>query len=114
VEADSLLLGDALELLRGLPDGRVDLVLTDPPYFLEGLDEGWDPEKVGKRTQSQAVSSLPSGMAFDPRQGRRLEDWYKKVSKEVYRVLKPGAFFLSFSSPRLVHRMGVAVEDAGF
>jgi len=32
----------------------------------------------------------------------------------VYRVLKPGAFCLSFCSPQLYHRMAVAVEDAGF
>jgi len=36
------------------------------------------------------------------------------IWKEVYRVLRPGAFCLSFCSPELYHRMAVAVEDAGF
>lgn len=38
-----------------------------------------------------------------------LETW-----QEVYRVLKPGAFVLSFCSPELYHRMAVTIEDAGF
>jgi site-specific DNA-methyltransferase (adenine-specific) len=37
-----------------------------------------------------------------------------KVSAEVFRVLKPGGFFVSFSQARLYHRMTVSVEDAGF
>jgi site-specific DNA-methyltransferase (adenine-specific) len=53
-------------------------------------------------------------MKFDPEQGRNLQRWYAVVSQKVYRVLKPGGFYLSFSSPRLVHRMAVAVEEAGF
>ena len=28
----SLFQGDCLEVMKGIPDGSVDLVLTDPPY----------------------------------------------------------------------------------
>ena len=106
--------GDALKLLGELPPSSVDLVLTDPPYFLDKMDGAWDPVLVRKNTRSQAVKNLPAGMRFDPDQGRRLQDWYVLVSREVYRVLKPGGFFLSFSAPRLAHRMAVAVEEGGF
>ena len=37
-----------------------------------------------------------------------------KVSTEVYRILKPGGFYISFSQGRLYHRMAVAIEDCGF
>ncbi len=106
--------GDALKLLDLLEPSSVDLVLTDPPYFLDKLDDGWDPVEVKKTTRSQVVRHLPAGMRFDPEQGRNLQRWYASVSQKVYRVLKPGGFYLSFSSPRLAHRMAVAVEDAGF
>lgn len=111
---NNIYLGDALKLLDRLEPETVDFVLTDPPYFLDKLDNNWNPEEVKKTTKGQAVKNLPGGMKFDPEQGRKLQSWYGEVSKKVYRVLKPGGFFLSFSSPRLVHRMAVAVEDAGF
>jgi len=34
--------------------------------------------------------------------------------KEVFRVMKPGAFLLSFAGTRTYHRMAVNIEDAGF
>ncbi len=110
----TLFSGDALEVLPLLEAESVDLVLTDPPYFLDGLDDAWNPGAVARRTRSQAVGHLPAGMRFDPEAGRRLQAWYGLVAKEVLRLLKPGGFFLSFASPRLAHRMAVAVEDAGF
>ena len=112
---DQIVCGDALEILPRLPANSVDLVLTDPPYFLDKLDNEWTPERAARRFyKSQAVFHLPPGMKFDPNQGRRMYEWYLEVSRELLRVLKPGGFFFSFSSPRLLHRMACAVEDAGF
>jgi site-specific DNA-methyltransferase (adenine-specific) len=34
LELDTVICGDALEVLREMPDKSVDMVLTDPPYFL--------------------------------------------------------------------------------
>ena len=55
----------------------------------------------------------------DPPYGMGMEHWDHSVPtveiwEEVLRVLKPGAFCLSFCSPQLYHRMATAVEDAGF
>ena len=55
----------------------------------------------------------------DPPYGMGMDKWDHAVPtidiwKEVYRVLRPGAFCLSFCSPELYHRMAVAIEDAGF
>ena len=36
---------DAVEFLRRLPDECIDAVVTDPPYFLDKLDDSWSPEK---------------------------------------------------------------------
>jgi site-specific DNA-methyltransferase (adenine-specific) len=112
---DQIICGDALEILPRLPAHSIDLVLTDPPYFLDKLDNEWTPERAARRFyKSQAAFHLPPGMKFDPNQGRRMYEWYLEVSRELLRVLKPGGFFFSFSSPRLLHRMACAVEDAGF
>lgn len=106
--------GDSLKTMAEIEDNSVDLVLTDPPYFLDKLDNNWDYEKVGKIDNQRTVTSLPAGMKFDRQQGKNFYEWYLLVSKEIFRVLKPGGFFFSFSSPRLYHRMASAIDDAGF
>jgi len=53
-------------------------------------------------------------MKFDREQGKRFYAWYIDISREIFRILKPGGFFFSFSSPRLYHRMASAIDDAGF
>lgn len=112
---NKIILGDAEAILPQIEDNSIDLVLTDPPYFLDKMDNNWDHKKVSAITDyCHVIKSLPPGMKFDKKQGRNFYEWYFKISKELYRVLKPGGFFFSFSSPRLYHRMVSAVEDAGF
>jgi site-specific DNA-methyltransferase (adenine-specific) len=55
----------------------------------------------------------------DPPYGMGMDEWDGDVPtveiwREVLRVLKPGAFCLSFCSPELYHRMATKVEEAGF
>jgi site-specific DNA-methyltransferase (adenine-specific) len=87
------------------------MVFTDPPYFLDGLGSDW---KGPDRGTSSVVAKLPKGMKFDRRQSTEFREFYSKISAEVFRVLKPGGAFLSFSSARLYHALATAVEDAGF
>lgn len=68
-----------------IPENSIDACITDPPYGMEIAGVGWD-HNVPPRATWEAV----------------------------YRVLKPGAFVLSFCAPEFYHRMAVAVEDAGF
>ena len=77
--------GDNLDHLKTLPEGGVDSVVTDPPYGIDYMASEWD-------------GSVPA-----------VDLW-----REVFRVLKPGGFLLSFGGTRTYHRMVVAVEDAGF
>jgi len=81
----NLLCGDNLDVLKTMSDNSVDACITDPPYGMDIADVGWDHD-------------VPP-----------VETW-----KEVLRVLKPGAFCLSFCSPELYHRMATKVDDAGF
>jgi site-specific DNA-methyltransferase (adenine-specific) len=81
----NLICSDNITAMRAMADNSVDACITDPPYGMEIAGVGWDHD-------------VPP-----------VETW-----KEVYRVLKPGAFVLSFCSPEFYHRMAVNVEDAGF
>lgn len=106
--------GDALSFLSKLNSNSIDIILTDPPYFLDKMDQHWSDKKVRSPKKPYAIKHLPAGMKFDREQGRKFYSWYFKISKEFFRVLKPGGFFFSFSSPRLYHRMTSAIDDAGF
>lgn len=108
-----LLVGDCRHLLREIERESVHLLITDPPYFLDGLDASWKKGAVEQRSTG-AVEGLPPGMKFDPRQGKVLQRFIAKVGRLVMPTLKPGAFAVWFSQPRLAHRMGVGLEDAGF
>lgn len=111
---DKIIPGDSLQILQQIPDNSIDIVLTDPPYFLDKLDNGWNFKKVNDKRNQQVVTSLPAGMKFDTKQGKNFYEWYYKISTEIFRLLKSGGFFFSFSSPRLYHRMCSAIDDAGF
>jgi site-specific DNA-methyltransferase (adenine-specific) len=77
------------------------------------MDNSWDDTKVSSNKYHHAVKSLPAGMKFDRQQGINFYRWFYQVSCEFLRILKPGGFLFSFSSPRLYHRMACAVDDAG-
>ena len=77
--------GDCIEVMRTLPAGSVDSIVTDPPYGLGFMGKKWD--------------NLPPG---------------KEWAEECLRVLKPGGHMLAFGGTRTWHRLAVAIEDAGF
>jgi len=97
-----------------LVDNSVSLVLTDPPYFIDGMDDGWDNEKLHKRVKKGVIGGLPVGQKFDITQGIRLQKFLSRVGEECVRVLKPGGFMLCFGQPRLIHRTAMALENASF
>ncbi|MBI2459145.1 MAG: site-specific DNA-methyltransferase [Parcubacteria group bacterium] len=111
---NKIICSDTLKLLPQIESDSIDVVLTDPPYFLDKLDNNWDYEAVSNQNNQYAIKSLPAGMKFDREQGKKFYAWYLKISEEIFRILKPGGFFFSFSSPRLYHRMASAIDDAGF
>lgn len=102
---------DAMNALGKLGGESVHLCVTDPPYFLDGLDSKW---RKGSQKKEGVIGSLPVGMRFDPKQGKNLQCFMQAISEKLINVLVPGAFALFFSQPRLAGRMSVGIEDAGF
>ncbi len=106
--------GNALDILKTLPSNSAHMVLTDPPYFIDGMGSDWNLGALRKRVKPGVVGGIPCGQKFDTRQGANLQAFIEPIAKEALRVLTPGAFFLCFSQARLTHRMAIGIEDAGF
>jgi site-specific DNA-methyltransferase (adenine-specific) len=111
---NQIIYGECLVEMKKMEPNSVDMICTDPPYFLDGLDADWNKKDIDTKGASKLVGNLPKGMKFDRKQSANFRQFYTEVSKEVFRVLKPGGAFLSFSSPRLYHSMASGMEDAGF
>lgn len=82
--------GDSRAVLRELPENSIDAICVDPPYELDFT------RLTGKSWDS-------TGVAFD------VDLW-----REALRILKPGGNLAAFGASRTVHRLTVAIEDAGF
>lgn len=77
--------GDALKVMRTLPDNSIDLIATDPPYF-RVKDEQWD-------------SQWDKPEAFIA--------WLDTIAEQWARVLKPNGSVYCFASPRMAARVEV-------
>ncbi len=109
-----ILNNDCMVELEKLTDNSIDCVITDPPYFIDKLDNNWSSDKLKKDIKNSHIKHLPKGMKFDKSQVKNLYDYYLQLSKILFQKMKPGAYFLSFSSPRLYHAVAMSCEIAGF
>ena len=75
-----LILGDNLEIMATMPDHHVDFILTDPPYLVNYID----------RLQRSIKNDINA-------------DWLMPTFNEMYRVLKPDSFMVSFYGLSLIH-----------
>lgn len=73
-----------------------------------------DNPNLNGRWRSPALS--PSQIDYDYSVAglRRFQQFCEDWGREVFRVMKPGAYILSCGAPRAYHRMACGLEDAGF
>ena len=88
---NQIVCGDCLQVLRRLPDACADLVLTDPPYLVR----------------------------YQDRSGRRIANddnarWIFPAFAELYRVLKPDAYCVSFYGWSKAERFLSVWRECGF
>ncbi len=100
--------------MKQLKENSISLILTDPPYFIDGMGDDWNTQKLKARVKPGVIGSLPAGMKFSVKQGQELQKFLTPVAEEWMRVIRPGGFCLVFSQNRLAHRTAIALEDAGF
>lgn len=83
--------GDCLDILPRLPADSVDFVLTDPPYLINY-----------RSRDGRSIANDDNGR------------WLCPAFSQIFRVLKPAAFCVSFYAWNRVHLFMTAWRDAGF
>ncbi len=92
---------DAISVMRKLPDGILDAIVTDPPF-------GIDLEKV-------KTSDLHAGKIYeDPDTKDSYEDLMFKFIPQSYRLLRDGGHMYVFFAPQFYELLYTAARQAGF
>jgi site-specific DNA-methyltransferase (adenine-specific) len=106
--------GDALAVLRSLPDHAADGLVTDPPYSSGGMVRGDRTQSTRtKYTDSDAQHEIPD-FTGDNRDQRAYGYWCALWLSECLRVLKPGAPALLFTDWRQLPMTTDALQAGGF
>lgn len=91
-----LILGDCLDVMRGMADSSVDMCLTSPPYNLGNSQKGsfYQGQSKGDRiTYNSHSDDMPD---------ENYVTWQHAVILEMYRLLKPGGAIFYNHKPRIV------------
>ncbi|MFC7500901.1 DNA-methyltransferase [Nocardioides sp. GCM10030258] len=128
---------DAFTLLRTLPAGSIDAVVTDPPYAIrspagrsrlapggsepggrEGSPEAeWkqyaDAEMLGQQSANWNETATHS-RGYADNDPVHFQRWCELWLGECLRVLKPGGHLVAFGGTRTWHRLATAAETTGF
>ena len=121
-----LLFGDCLERMKEIPDGSVDLCVSDIPY---GIDfDLWDithnntnsallgqsPKNAESKLFKTRGKPLNGWSKEDKERTKQFQEWCSTWLGEVYRVLKPCSPILIMCGRQNQHRFTCAAEDVGF
>lgn len=88
---NQFLIGDCVEVMKGIPTGTIDAVITDPPYLVN--------------YRSRDGRSIQNDVA---------EDWLEPSFRELYRVLKADSYCVSFYGWNKVDAFVTAWRRVGF
>jgi DNA modification methylase len=86
-----ILNGECIQVMRQLPEGSIDFILTDPPYLVNYCD------RSGRSIQNDNWA-----------------DWLRPAFAEAYRVLRSNSFMVTFYSWTKVDKFMDAWRSAGF
>jgi len=97
--------GDCLEILEKIPEGCVDLIFADPPYFLSN---------DGITCHAGRMVSVNKGQ-WDRSPGPdRMHDFNRAWLAACQRVLQPNGSIWVSGTAHVIHSVGFAMQQLGF
>ncbi len=103
-----VILGDALKVLKKLPEESVDMIFMDPPYFLQLPNK-----KLRRWTVKTEVDAVNDDWdkfgSFE-----EYDNFIKNILTELKRVMKPNATIWVIATYHSIFRIGKIMQDLGF
>ena len=87
--------GDCLEVMKGIPDKSMDLVLTDPPYGMA--------YQSSRRTDKHEKIELDDSI-----------EWFRDFARESFRILKDDTHIYAFCNDYATSYFRDWLKEAGF
>ena len=109
-----LLQGEALSLLRTLPDASVDAVIADPPYSSGGFTRADRTATTAAKYVSSSVLKPRADFEGDSRDQRSYLAWCALWLSECLRIVKPSGYLLTFTDWRQLPTISDAIQCGGF
>ncbi|MET0240323.1 MAG: site-specific DNA-methyltransferase [Sphingobium sp.] len=106
VEADRLIRGDCIEVMRSLPDACIDMIFADPPYNLQLGGDLFRPEGGRVDAVTDEWDKFDTLAAYDAFTNAWLA--------EARRILKPNGTIWVIGSYHNIFRVGSLLQDRGF
>jgi len=105
---NKVILGDALKVLKKLPEESVDMVFMDPPYFLQLPNK-----KLRRWTVKTEVDAVNDDWdkfgSFE-----EYDTFIKDILIELKRVMKPNATIWVIATYHSIFRIGKIMQDLGY
>jgi site-specific DNA-methyltransferase (adenine-specific) len=107
--------GDALTVLRTMPDASVDAVITDPPYNSGGRTSAERTSKTARAKYTSGDAQHPlADFPGDNRDQRSFGYWLTLLLTECYRVTADSGMALVFIDWRQLPTASDALQAAGW
>jgi modification methylase len=103
---DTILDGNCIEVMNGLPEASVDLIFADPPYNLQLKGELHRPDNSRVDAVDDDWDQFSSFAAYD--------DFTNEWLRAARRLLKPSGAIWVIGSYHNVFRLGSALQNLGF
>ena len=103
---NTILAGDCIEVMNGLPEASVDLVFADPPYNLQLKGDLHRPDNSRVDAVDDHWDQFSSFQAYD--------DFTRAWLKAARRVLKPNGAIWVIGSYHNIFRVGAVLQDQGY
>ena len=91
ININEVYLWDCLEIMKAIPDGSIDAVITDPPYWMD-FQSNYRKEKYNKIQNDSNI------------------DWINDFIDEIYRVMKTDTHWYIFCSFHNVDKFKQSIE----